>query len=328
MHADGTDMREIFQATLLGLAVGDALGAPVEFVSRREILLAHGPEGITDLEPWDEFPSGTYTDDTQMALATAEGLVDAMSEARRQPISDPVPHVYRRYLAWLETQDDPAECRRPGNTCLSALQSGRVGTPDDPINDSKGAGGIMRIAPVGLAHPPVRAFETGCECAAITHGHPSGWLAAGCYADILSRIVRGEDLRHAIAEVREILVGYEDFEEVLEKIDQAVELFVSDTDLDSGFALLGEGWIAEEALGIALFCVLNFPAHFYEGVLAAVNITGDSDTTGALAGALLGAQVGPFGIPGEWVARLENAGGIATTADALYDAAELAGAVG
>ena len=116
--------------------------------------------------------------------------------------------------------------RAPGNTCLAALRGPAMGTMERRLNGSKGCGGVMRMAPAGLARPgsPGEAFRLGCELAAITHGHPSGFLAAGCFAAIIAAIVAGESLEGAIAAAREILRTYPEHEECLAAIDAAVRL--------------------------------------------------------------------------------------------------------
>lgn len=315
------DLRPRFRGCILGHAVGDALGAPVESMTTLRIRATYGQHGVDDFQPWGGRPKGSWTDDTQMMRATASGLLEAYEcEAEERRHCDPTDFVRRHYLGWFESQADAGERRGPGTTCLGALAEGGGGTPDDPINDSKGAGGIMRVSPVGLAYLPERAFEAATEFAAITHGHPSGWLAAGFYADVLSRVVRGRELQAAVRETRELLLAYEDFDETLESVDRAVELFISDETIYEGIECLGEGWVAEEALGIALFCALNFPEDFAEGVLASVNHGGDSDTTGCLTGALLGASLGVASIPGSWVTGVEDSAALGALADELHGA--------
>lgn len=308
-----------FRGCLLGGAIGDALGAPVEFLSAAQIRQRFGQDAVDDFQSWEGRPKGSWTDDTQMTIATATGLLRGLSCDRvTKRTCDPAVLVWERYLDWRSTQDDPAQRRGPGGTCLEALASGVMGTIDDAINDSKGSGGIMRVAPVGLAYLPERAFELGAETAATTHGHPSGWLAAGFFADVVARMVRGVDLQTAIRETRELLLGWDDIDETLEAVDLAVELFIADECIDEGIERIGEGWVAEEALGIALFCALNFPSDFAQGTLAAVNHDGDSDTTGSLVGALLGASLGVESIPGSWVVRVEEGTALAQLADDLY----------
>ena len=187
-----------YRGCLLGGAVGDALGAPVEFLDLAAIRATYGPDGIADFD--EEYGRvGAITDDTQMTLFTAEGLLRALARWSDRGIWNPAAVVHRAYLRWLHTQgmepldllgSDPVDGwlvqvpelharRGPGHTCLSALRSGLMGTIERPINDSKGCGGIMRAAPVGLVANEANVFRLGCETAAITHGHPSGYLAAG-----------------------------------------------------------------------------------------------------------------------------------------------------
>jgi ADP-ribosylglycohydrolase len=87
---------------------------------------------------------------------------------------------------WLIRVEGLHARRAPGMTCLSALRGGTMGTIERPLNDSKGCGGVMRAAPIGLvARDEQAAFTLGCEAAAITHGHPSGYYSAGCFAAII-----------------------------------------------------------------------------------------------------------------------------------------------
>lgn len=139
-----------FLGCLSGIAIGDALGAPVEFMILSEIREKFGKDGIADFYPWDGFQPGSYTDDTQMSIATAKGYLQAKPLLKEKGISDLLQAVYRQYLDWLRLMDDPYQVRGPGNTCLSALQSGKMGSIKNRINHSKGCGGVMRVAPVGL----------------------------------------------------------------------------------------------------------------------------------------------------------------------------------
>ena len=175
-----------FRGCLLGGAIGDALGAPIEFFEVDQIKGCYGEAGITDLEIG---PGGKaeITDDTQMTIFTAEGLLRAETRYNERGICHVPSVVHRSYLRWLHTQKYSSrknsnskdiedswlseikelnKQRGPGNTCLSALSSGDMGTLEEPINDSKGCGGVMRAAPVGLLCIKERALETGCECAA------------------------------------------------------------------------------------------------------------------------------------------------------------------
>ena len=210
-----------YKGCLLGLAVGDALGGAVEFMPSSEIKNKYGEGGIQDFDEWGRFRAGSYTDDTQMTLATAKGCIKAAEDWKTDGVFEPTPYVYREYLSWLETQNDPFERRAPGNTCLSALGSGIMGTIENPINNSKGCGGVMRTAPVGLVFGRDVAFLEGAKYAAMTHGYPSGYLPAGFLAEMISWIVEDIKLQEAIYESKKTLVLYDGYEETLEKVELA-----------------------------------------------------------------------------------------------------------
>ena len=302
---------------LLGGAVGDALGAPIEFDSLQRIREEHGPDGVTGFLPAYGRSGGAITDDTQMTLWTAEGLLRTEARFSEKGIAHPPSMLHRSYLRWLHTQGYPWDevsdwgepdgwliqspvlntRRAPGNTCLSALQSGQMGTPAQKINDSKGCGGVMRVAPIGLvAEDP---FKLGMAAAAITHTHPSGYLAAGTFAHIIAGLYRGADLPSAIDEALQILAGWPGHEETSDAIRAAVAKAGDGPATPEQVERLGEGWVAEEALAISLYCALT-ATDFRSGVLTAVNHGGDSDSTGAITGNLLGTM---------WEARLPQNGG-------------------
>jgi ADP-ribosylglycohydrolase len=331
-----TDRRDLahYAGCLLGGAVGDALGAPVEFLSLAEIRRKFGQGGIRDFAP-AYGRIGAITDDTQMTLFTAEGLIRGDNRAREKGIGGGTIHcVYHAYLRWYETQggrpaypvpatrggwlfEIPAlhSSRAPGNTCLSALASGKLGTMGAPLNSSKGCGGIMRVAPVGLAGGD--AYQMGCEVAAITHGHPSGFLSAGFLAALIREIIAGAELPDAVAKARERLRAYSGHEECLNAVDAAVRLAEAKKPRPETLEFLGGGWTGEEALAIALYCAL-VADDFEGGVTLAVNHGGDSDSTGAITGNILGALWGVDAIPPRWRAALELRAQIEELAGDLY----------
>ena len=175
----------------------------------------------------------------------------------------------------------------------------------------------MRTAPAGLVFKPVHAFRAGAEFAAMTHGHPSGYLPAGFLSEIVSRMISGEGLGRAVARALPVLKSYRGHEETLSRIGLALKLYPSSKPSVDLIKKLGEGWTGDEALAISLFCALRNRRDFRAGVLDAVNQEGDSDSTGSITGAILGTALGLEGIPGEWVARLQNQGKILDLAQAL-----------
>ena len=321
-----------YRGCMLGGAVGDALGAGVEFLSLADIRRRHGPAGVTGYVP-AYGRLGAITDDTQMTLFTAEGL---LRDRRLPPAQrDPTAAIWRAYRRWLSTQEDgqrPAGQsdgwltsqgflhaeRAPGNTCLSALWAGQPGTLLQRVNDSKGCGGVMRVAPIGLADD--NPFALGCQAAALTHGHPSGYYSAGAFAVIISEVVHGADLRAAIAAaldaLRRVAMPSESAE-VTASLEQAVALAELGRASPVTIATLGAGWVGEEALAIAVHCALT-ATDFRSGVLAAVNHGGDSDSTGAICGNLLGASLGAEAIDGDLLGGLEGRDVITQVADDLH----------
>ncbi len=322
-------MRARYRGCLLGGATGDALGAGIEFASLAEIRRRHGPAGITGYMP-AYGRAGAITDDTQMTLFTAEGLL----RDQQQPTGgrDAPAAIWRAYQRWLLTQSGtppPAQAdgwlisqgflhheRAPGLTCLSALRAGHPGTARQPVNDSKGCGGVMRVAPIGLAGGD--AFNLGCQAAALTHGHPSGYLAAGALALMISELARGRGLRDAVTSAisrLEQACGGEQVTAALTAAARVAELGPLGAD---ALSVLGEGWVAEEALAIATHCALT-AGSFRSGVLHAVNHGGDSDSTGAICGNLLGTALGATAIDPDLLAGLEGHNVITQIADDLHD---------
>jgi ADP-ribosylglycohydrolase len=332
--------RSCFAGCLLGGAVGDALGAPVEFYSLSSIRMRYGPEGIVD---FDEAYGrrGAITDDTQMTLFTAEGLLRGISRYEFKGICHPATVVYHAYIRWLHTQGQRSAShfaadrfdgwliqveqlhhrRAPGRTCVTALLGAAMGTRESPLNDSKGCGGVMRAAPVGLIATNERtAFDLGGETAAITHGHPSGYYSAACLAAIVYYLVSGRSLLDAIESTLGLLETDKNpgHQECARAVHGAVAL--SRRDLPPSPELvetLGGGWVGEEALAISLYCALAAGDDFERGVRLAVNHSGDSDSTGAITGNLLGVMLGVDAIPRRWLDDVELRDEIETLAGDL-----------
>lgn len=302
-------LRQRFRGCLLGGAVGDALGAPVEFMTRAQILARYGEHGIQSFDA-AYGRKGAITDDTQMTMFTAEGLLQAVSRRRSGIVERPELVVHRAYLRWLATQElvslayssgaersgwlitlpELRARRAPGSTCLSALASGRVGTADERLNNSKGCGGVMRVAPCALVKE-WDPFELGCKVAALTHGHPSGYLAAGVLALIIRCVLEDVNLSEAIERAVARLEKEPGHEESVTALEQAVALWDRDA-REGDVEQLGAGWVAEEALAIGVYGALAGEESFATGIQLAANHSGDSDSTAAIAGNILGALYG------------------------------------
>jgi ADP-ribosylglycohydrolase len=280
-----------------------------------------------------------------MTLFTAEGMLSAhLASALRGQEPDFFRAATVSYAHWLMTQEISLRAlsatansgwllqqrklfsrRAPGTTCLSALHSNR-GKVTRAANDSKGCGGVMRIAPVGMyfAHALIRErnhdrlipsiFATGSDLAAITHGHPSGCLSAGVLAVIVGLVLAGSPLKEAIDAAKKELRSHKSPQETLAAIERAEALAQAHPRERSALRVMGKGFVAEEALAIGLYCALS-ARDFEDGIILAVNHSGDSDSTGSIAGNLLGAAAGVGAIPDRWLANLE----LRTTIEALAD---------
>lgn len=306
----------------LGGAVGDALGAEVEFLSTAAIRSRFGAAGLTGYAG----AQGSITDDTQMSLFTAEGLLDAGADLRSGYLALLAPHLHAAYCRWLLTQvrDGPVPppvaqpslasgalvdrpelyaVRAPGTTCLAALRSGRRGSLATAINDSKGCGGVMRVAPIGLV-AGIDPFTVAAEAASITHGHPSGYLSAGALAVVVAEVFAGAALPDAVSSAVDRLGRFRGHDETLRAVRAAVDLAEREPRPTPELVeQLGGGWVGEEALAIALYAALT-AEDLVAGMLVAVNHSGDSDSTGAIAGNILGALLGAGAIPGPLLDQL------------------------
>ena len=175
------------------------------------------------------------------------------------------------------------------------------------------------MAPVGLFlhNEPEYAFRVACEIAAITHGHLTGYLAAGAFAMIIAEILNDKCLEESIACTINTLKRYDKHGEVLNAITDAMELSSNDIDPEKAIQKLGDGWIAEEALGIALYCAIK-EKDFQKALLMSVNHNGDSDSTGSICGNLMGAKLGTDSIPVKWIDHIELKEFIENISDKLF----------
>jgi ADP-ribosylglycohydrolase len=334
-HGDGSDhAAQRRRGCMLGLAVGDALGAPVEFASRAWILEEYGPAGIQDFAPTGRQPAGAYTDDTQLSVATARGILDWReapgwaSERGEEPDLDSLAlAIWEQYRKWGRSPECPLGA--PGATCLKVIGSGTPRTLDTPMDSrGKGCGGVMRVAPVGLAGLRAATFEAAARAGTLTHRHPTSDTSCGFLGVLVARLVDGAAPAHAVDAARGELLGWDGHTETLNAVDTAVRLAATDVDDYAALRRIGhvgteapqapgKGWVAEEALGIGLFCALRHRDDFAGAVRAAANISGDSDSTASIAGAICGAALGADAIPATWVERVQDRDLLIDLADRL-----------
>lgn len=331
---------------IVGGAAGDALGYPVEFHSSiAQIRQEYGPVGITRFKL---HPDGTahFSDDTQMTLFTASGLLQAGTELNLRHFGNDRSwqyYVANSYIDWYWTQQEGKQYKKhtswlfelpglhsrrgPGLTCLGSLHDIAKGI--DPNNDSKGCGGIMRVAPIALCTdlrelttPAFRYMFAG-KSADITHNAPLGFIPAAFQVMLLDKITAtaGDlNLEHLVLECMQDIPAvqldydsakgtYAQFPEAIKELDRlvnmALELSKVEGDDVSNIEKIGGGWTGETALAIALYCALKYTDSFEKAIIAAVNHSGDSDSTGAICGNIMGLIHGYDAIPPFFKENLE-----------------------
>ncbi|MGC5050530.1 ADP-ribosylglycohydrolase family protein [Micromonospora sp. DT48] len=320
--------------SLFGLAYGDALGKPTEFLTVAEIDRRFGPSGPRELvgDP------ALVTDDTQMALAVAWALRDAPTYTAEAV----EPLLRRRFLDWAASPDNN---RAPGMTCLRACAELSRGLPWQQATEagSKGCGANMRVTPVGLLDVDLDVLAGLAQLqAGLTHGHPTGLAASELTAYAVRLLVDGaapadlpgllavrcqqqhgvyradwlgELWRRTDAATPEefIALGWHECRRALARLDAAL---AAPDDGGDPCRLTGEGWIAEEALVTALYCAIRHADSPVDALVRGARTAGDSDSIAALAGAFVGAAHGMSGWPTEWAGRIEYADQLAALVEA------------
>ena len=349
---------------IVGGAVGDALGYPVEFNSWRDISSRYGDRGITRYET-DAHGLALISDDTQMSLFTASGLLLGMTRGSMRGIMGrPDSYCRYTYLDWLHTQEwrsrkqgeridswlmnVPAlyHRRAPGNTCLSALHSFEKGPYKPAENNSCGCGGVMRTAPVAIIcqlHSYAQEKFYYCDdiaagAARITHKHPLGFMPSAVLNDILMQILAGKvngasGLSEAVKTACDRLSsvtseedGDKTYGELWPKhvarqreiVQQALDLAATDIPDHKAIETLGGGWTGHEALAIAIYSAVKHNESFEDAIISSVNHSGDSDSTGAICGNIMGCLLGRSAIPTYYTDQLELLNVIEEVAEDLY----------
>ena len=320
---------------LMAGAAGDALGYTVEFLSRNSILHRYGAAGITRFD-LGRSGQALVSDDTQMTLFTANGILMGITRGAMRGIGGyPPDYVGGAYVDWYYTQtgkkgnvfgqdfhytwlrDLPelAHRRAPGLTCLSACECLLEG--EKVTNNSKGCGGIMRVAPMGLLEAgyylkdhrwvaPKRVLEEGGKIAEVTHKHPLAFLPAALLSGLVFQAAtRPTDeavhgFRNLVDECIDLMKQVYVDERYAPSVREMVRLTEAALDLAGNKEVtdaeairsLGEGWTGDEAWAIALYCVARHIDAPLQVLIAAVNHDGDSDSTGSVAGNIIGAIYG------------------------------------
>lgn len=341
-----TKDKDKFLGCLIGGAAGDALGYAVEFLPEQAIFSRYGKDGITEYQLQGGL--GRISDDTQMTLFTANGLLAGKTRGSiRGIMASYLDYIAQAYQEWYKTQicNFPAKTdfklcwllnvpglyarRAPGNTCMGAIEAGCRGSIENPVNNSKGCGGVMRAAPVGLylgssQMAGLAVDLAAADAAALTHGHEMGYIPAAMLAHIVRLVSHSQDisLEEAVWDstdaIRRLFPRAVHLPEFLKKIQLAVDLAKQGgNDLEAIHAL-GPGWCGDEALAVAVYCALKYQNDFDKALAAAVNHGGDSDSTGAITGNILGACLGLSRIPKKYTRNLELLDVLTEIAEDLY----------
>ncbi|GHE75338.1 ADP-ribosylglycohydrolase family protein [Streptomyces spiralis] len=318
------DFRSRVRGTLLGVALGDALGSPVDGLGLDAIREAHGPEGVVDLVP-AHGRRGAVTHFTQLTLFSVDGLIRA--QVRRDTGAwHPPTDLHRAYLRWAATQRDwgPDERRKddgwlareewlyarrdPARALLVGLADDTMGTLDVPRNPGEaGPEAAARSAPFGLlvGWEPQLVVQLAVECAAQTHGHPTACLAAGAYAVIVHGLARGDGLDGAVQKALALLAVRPGHEPVSDALQHALGAVRQGMPTPARVEELAGAGTAEGLLAVAVYCAL-VGEDVRHGLRLAVNQSGPSGAAGALTGGLLGALHGETALPPAWLAELEG----------------------
>lgn len=295
---------------LLGGALGDALGYPIEFEKISQMSQDHDFYKIIGRL--------VVSDDTQMTLFTANALLlegdlrintwncyqDWLETQFKQGKSE----LSHRPISWLMEYPEMYASREPGRTCLMTLMRGIPGDIAEPINQSKGCGALMRVAPLAFIDQK-DLYSIVIENSALTHGHQMSHIASAALVGLLKYISEGKDLNTSVSLMRKDIkqvfansLEIKIFDDLLEKAVLASEKDLDDVETISK---LGEGWIAEETLAIALYCSLKYSSDFKKALRVAVFHDGDSDSTGSVTGQILGTLLGAKELPREEIKRLD-----------------------
>ena len=335
-----------YRGCLLGGAVGDALGYTVEFMEDSEIFKTYGNNGITEYSLVNDV--APISDDTQMTLFTANGLLLGttikITTGAIVPYSHYISLCYKDWLktqlaedfkfeepeySWLNNIPEMNHSREPGRTCIEYILKNKFGSISNPQNNSKGCGGIMRVAPIGLYFED-KGYTTkeidmiGAEAAALTHGHELGYIPAAMFVHIIhllshSNISVFSAVEDAKKTIKNIFPKANHINYLISLVDKSIELSKNKKNDLRAINEIGKGWVAEETLAIAIYCALKYENDFEKAIIASVNHSGDSDSIGAVTGNIIGAHLGINAIPQKFIDKLELKDIILEVADDLYN---------
>lgn len=322
----------------IGGAAGDALGYAVKDLSYDEIISQYGKNGIQALDIDSASGKALISDDIQLALFTAEALLKSDG--------DTIDNFHHSYLNWLQTQQLMFEQREPHpeselmsrqelyhrrspeQTNLIALSSGKFGTVTNPINSAMGSGALMRAAPIAFLknNETIELDKLAIQSAALTHGHPLGYLPAALFVHILHNLIYeqkekslNKSIGNSVAEFSMLFSSAPYFDDFINTINKAIALSDNAQSDINNIKAIGNEQTAAQTLAIAVYCALRYPNDYSKAVAASVNHGGESDSTGAVTGSIIGAYLGEQRIAPEWKTNLELCDVIARFSEKFAD---------
>jgi len=280
---------------IFGLAIGDALGYPTEFMTLSQIKQQYGEAGIQDLPD-----PALFTDDSQMSIAIAEALL----RVGDQDLDSIMEAIKAEFIKWRHS---PENNRAPGRACLTGVRNMERGMhwSESGVADSKGCGSAMRVAPIGYLyqHDPEKLKQVARASGICTHGHRTAIAASIGAAYLVKLALAGVEPQDLIPKLLSFTKGISgEFDTAISKVSDCLGWPNEEDALNH----LGKGWIGEEAVALALYCFLRYPDNYKATVLRGANTNGDSDSVACIAGGISGAYLGIEAIPNGWIKRIEK----------------------
>lgn len=286
---------------LWGSLVGDALGVPVEFRSRADVRL----DPVTDMRGHGSHrqPAGTWSDDSSLLLCSVDSLL-----RHRFDTDD----MGRRFVRWYEAEiwTPHGKVFDVGVATAQALtriaQGARAESAGGDGQYSNGNGSLMRIIPVSVrfADTPVKeALDRVHRASAITHRHPRSQLACGFFTLLIRELLQGRTPAEAYTgAIRQFRAFYESETWWSAEFEFLQLLLAGDLGSRPETEISSGGYVIH-TLTASVWCLLT-TSSFQECVLKAVNLGGDTDTTGCVSGSLAGIVYGISSVPPKWIAAL------------------------
>ncbi|WP_367118595.1 ADP-ribosylglycohydrolase family protein [uncultured Chryseobacterium sp.] len=317
-------MENLVKAGIFGVCVGDALGVPVEFRSRKQ--LKRSPVTTMRSMGTHHQPAGTWSDDGSLTLCLADSLCNGYD----------LENMALKFLQWYNAEIWTPHGRVFDIGIATSQAIHRIGKGTFPTlcggnsEFDNGNGSLMRILPLAFYIkdlPIEKRFDKVKDVSSITHGHIRSVLACFIYLELILELLKGKDKWEAYRTMQNTVRKFLNFHPIcsqdeMDKFHRILELKVGDYELDPLYTLQEEeisssGYVLH-SLEASLWCFLNSES-YSEAVLKAVNLGEDTDTTGAITGGLAGIYYGFENIPEEWVEVLARKEDIEKLCEKLND---------